>query len=115
MCIAGYPDFYDDTDRPLRVATKFPRIAREYYEERGRDIDIIKLNGSIELAPILDLSDVICDIVETGSTLKENSLVVLEEVVPISARFIANRVSWQFRHDEITRMKRALEQRQEAK
>ena len=115
MCIAGYPDFYDDTDRPLRVATKFPRIAREYYEERGRDIDIIKLNGSIELAPILDLSDVICDIVETGSTLKENNLVVLEEVVPISARFIANRVSWQFRHDEITRMKRALEQRQEAK
>ena len=109
MCIAGDPNFYDDTDRPLRVATKFPHIAREYYEEMGRDIDIIKLHGSIELAPILDLSDVICDIVETGSTLKENNLVVLEEVVPISARFIANKVSWQFKHDEIMKMKNAME------
>lgn len=109
MCIAGDSDFYDDTDRPLRVATKFPHIAREYYESKGRDIDIIKLHGSIELAPILDLSDVICDIVETGSTLRENNLVVLEEVVPVSARFIANRVSWQFKHKEIMRMKKALE------
>ncbi|MBR4454685.1 MAG: ATP phosphoribosyltransferase [Solobacterium sp.] len=109
MCIAAEADFYDDTDRPLRVATKFPNIARDYYEGQGRDIDIIKLHGSIELAPILGLADVICDIVETGSTLKENNLVVREEVVPISARFIANRVSWQFRHEEIIRMKRALE------
>ncbi|MBR3202355.1 MAG: ATP phosphoribosyltransferase [Solobacterium sp.] len=110
MCIAGYPDFYDDTDRPLRVATKFPHIARTYYGEQGRDIDIIKLHGSIELAPILKLADVICDIVETGSTLKENNLVVLEEVVPVSARFIANRVSWQFKHEEIVAMRKALEQ-----
>ena len=110
MCIAGFADFYDDTDRPIRVATKFPHIARAYYEEKGRDIDIIKLHGSIELAPILDLSDVICDIVETGSTLRENNLVVLEEVVPISARFIANRIAWQFKHDEITAMRKALEQ-----
>ena len=109
MCIAGYPDFYDDTDRPLKVATKFPRIAREYYEGKGRDIDIIKLHGSIELAPILELSDVICDIVETGSTLRENNLVVLEEVEPISARFIANRISWQFKHDAIAAMRNALE------
>ena len=109
LCIAGYPDFYDDTDRPLKVATKFPHVARAYYEEKGRDIDIIKLHGSIELAPILKLSDVICDIVETGSTLKENNLVVLEEVEPVSARFIANKVSWQFHHEEILSMKNALE------
>ena len=109
MCIAGYPDFYDDTDRPLRVATKFPRIARAYYEGKGREIDIIKLHGSIELAPILDLSDVICDIVETGSTLKENNLVVLEEVEPVSARFIANRIAWQFKHNAIAAMRNALE------
>ena len=107
------PDFYDDTDRPLRVATKFPTIARAYYEGKGRDIDIIKLHGSIELAPILELSDVICDIVETGSTLKENNLVVLEEVEPISARFIANRISWQFKHEEIMAMKHALEAQME--
>ncbi|MBR2676036.1 MAG: ATP phosphoribosyltransferase [Solobacterium sp.] len=110
MCVAGFADFYDDTDRPIRVATKFPHIARAYYEEKGRDIDIIKLHGSIELAPILDLSDVICDIVETGSTLRENNLVVLEEIVPISARFIANRIAWQFKHDEIMAMRKALEQ-----
>ncbi len=109
MCIAGYPDFYDDTDRPLKVATKFPHIARAYYEDMGRDIDIIKLHGSIELAPILGLSDVICDIVETGSTLKENNLVVKEEVVPISARFIANKISWQFKYEEIRAMKDALD------
>ena len=113
MCIAGYPDFYDDTDRPLRVSTKYPTIARAYYEGKGRDIDIIKLHGSIELAPILELSDVICDIVETGSTLKENNLVVLEEVEPISARFIANRISWQFKHEEIMAMKHALEAQME--
>ena len=113
MCIAGPKEFYDDTDRPLRVATKFPNIARAYYEEQGRDIDIIKLHGSIELAPILGLADVICDIVETGSTLKENNLVVLATVEPISARFIANRVSWQFRHEEIIQMKRALEAQEE--
>ena len=113
MCIAGYPDFHDDTDRPLRVATKFPHIARSYYEELGRDIDIIKLHGSIELAPILELADVICDIVETGSTLRENNLVVHEEVVPISARFIANKVSYQFCHEEILNMKNALSRRRE--
>ena len=108
MCIAGYADFVDDTERPLRVATKFPNIARNYYEEAGRDIDIIRLNGSIELAPILNLSDVICDIVETGSTLRENNLVVREEVAKISARFIANKVSFRFAHEEIMKMKNAL-------
>lgn len=101
MCVAGPEDFYDDHSRLLRVATKFPHIATEYYKSRSRDIDIIRLNGSIELAPILGLSDVIVDIVETGKTLQENHLVVLEEIVPISARLICNRVSYQFRQKEV--------------
>ena len=88
MCVAGPRNFVDDESRALRVATKFVNIARAHYESIGRDIDIIKLNGSIELAPILGLSDVIVDIVETGTTLKENNLAVLEEFMPISARFI---------------------------
>lgn len=108
MCICGPKDFYDEHLRTLRVATKFPHIARSYYEERGREIDIIELHGSIELAPLLGLSDVICDLVETGSTLRENDLAVLAEVVPVSARFIANKVSWQFRREEILRMWEAL-------
>ena len=90
MCVAGPAGFTDDESRALRVATKFVNIARDHYERRGRDIDIVKLNGSIELAPILGLSDVIVDIVETGTTLKENDLTVIEEFMPISARFIAD-------------------------
>lgn len=101
MCVAGPEDFYDDPNKTLRVATKFPHIAGEYYESRSRDIDVIRLNGSIELAPILGLSDVIVDIVETGTTLRENDLKVLTEFMPISARFIANRASYQFKHQEI--------------
>ena len=101
MCVAGPKDFEDDPGRTLRVATKFVNIAKNYYAAQGRDIDIIKLNGSIELAPILGLSDVIVDIVETGTTLKENDLAVLTEFMPISARFIANRASYQFRREEI--------------
>ena len=101
MCVAGPKDFQEDPGRALRVATKFVNIAKSYYAAQGRDIDIIKLNGSIELAPILGLSDVIVDIVETGTTLKENNLKVLTEFMPISARFIANRSSYQFKHAEI--------------
>ncbi|WP_295582642.1 ATP phosphoribosyltransferase [uncultured Oscillibacter sp.] len=101
MCVAGPKDFVDDPGRTLRVATKFVGIAKAYYAAQGRDIDIIKLNGSIELAPILGLSDVIVDIVETGTTLKENDLKVLTEFMPISARFIANRASYQFKRREI--------------
>ncbi len=101
MCVAGLKDFADDPGHTLRVATKFVNIAKAYYAAQGRDIDIIKLNGSIELAPILGLSDVIVDIVETGTTLKENDLAVLTEFMPISARFIANRASYQFKHSEI--------------
>ncbi|MBE6995133.1 MAG: ATP phosphoribosyltransferase [Ruminococcaceae bacterium] len=101
MCVAGHKDFVDDPSRTLRVATKFVHIAKDYYAAQGRDIDIIKLNGSIELAPILGLSDVIVDIVETGTTLKENDLAVLTEFMPISARFISNRASYQFKRREI--------------
>ena len=101
MCVAGPKDFADDPGRSLRVATKFVNIAKRYYAAQGRDIDIIKLNGSIELAPILGLSDVIVDIVETGTTLRENNLKVLTEFMPISARFIANRASYQFKRREI--------------
>ena len=101
MCVAGPKDFYDNEERTLRVATKFAHVASRYYESIGRDIDIIKLNGSIELAPILGLSDVIVDIVETGTTLKENNLKVITEFMPISARFIANRASYQFKRREI--------------
>lgn len=101
MCVAGPADFADDPGRSLRVATKFVNIAKKYYAAQGRDIDIIKLNGSIELAPILGLSDVIVDIVETGTTLRENNLKVLTEFLPISARFIANKASFQFKNPEI--------------
>ena len=96
MAVAGPEGFSDDRSRPLRVATKFTRIARDYYAALSRDVDLIHLNGSIELAPILGLSDVIVDIVETGRTLRENGLVVLETVCPISARLVANPASCHF-------------------
>ena len=108
MCVAGKKDFYDDTDRTLKVATKFVNIASQYYASISRDIDIIKLNGSIEIAPILGLSDVIVDIVETGTTLKENDLGVLETIMPISARLISNKVSFKFKTDEIERIAESL-------
>ena len=104
MCVAGFSDFRDDGDRDQRVATKFPHIAKAYYAEKGRDITIIKLNGSIEIAPLLGLSDVIVDIVETGKTLLENGLAPLETVADISARFIANTASYAFHYDEIRTM-----------
>ena len=114
MCVAGPKNFADDESRALRVATKFVNIARDHYERRGRDIDIIKLNGSIELAPILGLSDVIVDIVETGTTLRENDLTVIEEFMPISARFIANKASYKFKYRQMSellnKMKEALAQ-----
>ena len=104
MCVAGFRDFRDDGERTLRVATKFPRIARRYYAEKGREITVIKLNGSIEIAPLLGLSDVIVDIVETGKTLRENGLAPLETVAPISARLIANTASFQFKESGIRAM-----------
>ncbi|MBR6230858.1 MAG: ATP phosphoribosyltransferase [Lachnospiraceae bacterium] len=96
MCVAGPKGFRDDKKRTLVVATKFSKTAQGYYSSIGRDIDIIHLNGSIEIAPILGLSDVIVDIVETGTTLKQNDLEVLETIFPISARLIANKSSFKF-------------------
>ena len=110
MCVAGVKGFQDDESRSLRVATKFVNIAKRHYAELGRDIDIIKLNGSIELAPILGLSDVIVDIVETGTTLNENNLAVLEEFMPISARFIANKASSKFKEKELQTLLQKLKE-----
>ncbi|MBE6939365.1 MAG: ATP phosphoribosyltransferase [Ruminococcaceae bacterium] len=101
MAVAAPADFRDDENRTLRVATKFVNIAADYYAKIGRQIDIIKLNGSIELAPILGLSDVIVDIVETGTTLKENNLSVVQTILPISARLISNKASFQFKGTQI--------------
>ncbi|MBR2048386.1 MAG: ATP phosphoribosyltransferase [Oscillospiraceae bacterium] len=101
MAVAAKNGFRDDPRKKLRVATKFSRIAGDYYRRMGRDIDIIHLNGSIEIAPILGLSDVIVDIVETGTTLKENDLSVMETIVPISARLIANKSGYKFKGGQI--------------
>ncbi len=108
MAVAGKKDFVDDRNKTLKVATKFTNIAKDYYSKHGRDIDIIHLNGSIELAPILGLSDVIVDIVETGTTLKENNLEVLEKFVPISARLIANKSSFKFKSQVIEKITKSL-------
>ncbi len=109
MCVAAKKGFRDSTDKTLAVATKFPTIASGYYQSKSRSIDIIKLNGSIELAPILGLSDVIVDIVETGTTLKENNLEVVETIVNISARLIANKASTKFKGEGIKALVEALE------
>ena len=115
MAVAAPKTFRDDPTKTLKVATKFSAIAADYYAKQGRDIDIIHLNGSIEIAPILHLSDVIVDIVETGKTLKENDLEVIDTVVPISARLIANKSAYKFnaeKVEEIARKIRALVQEQ---
>ena len=109
MAVAGRRGFYDSGERTLKVATKFQNIASRYYAAQSRDIDLIPLNGSIELAPILGLSDVIVDIVETGTTLKENGLEVTERIVGSSARFIANKSSYQFKRASIEKMLAGLE------
>jgi len=111
MCVAAEKGFVDDHDRTLRVATKFTSITRDYYEKSGRQIDIIKLNGSIELAPLLDLSDVIVDLVETGSTLRENNLEPIETIVDISAKLIANKAGYKFKYDEISKLCAGIEER----
>ena len=108
MAVAGMKDFRDDTSKTLRVATKFSNITKNYYASIGRDIDIIHLNGSIEIAPILGLSDVIVDIVETGTTLKENNLEVFETIAPISARLIANKTSFKFKTSEIEKITQCM-------
>ena len=104
MCVAARSDYREDSSRTLRVATKFVSIAKRYYAQQNRDIEIIHLTGSIELAPILGLADVIVDIVESGSTIRENNLRILTEFMPISARFIANKASFKFKNGIITDM-----------
>jgi len=94
----------------LRVATKFPNIARKYYGQKGQEIELVALNGSVELAPIVGLSDVIVDITQTGSTLVANNMAVLEKIMPISARLIANISSYKFKAEQIDRIKQALAQ-----
>lgn len=101
MAVAAPEGFRDDREQTLRVATKFPNIAGDYYAAKARDVELIRLNGSIEIAPILGLSDVIVDIVETGKTLRENGLTVLETVCPISARLVANRSAFRFLNQKI--------------
>lgn len=108
MAVAAPKGFVYGRGRVLRVATKFVNIAADHYRKAGRQVDIIKLNGSIELAPILGLSDTIVDIVETGTTLKENDLEVVETIVPISARLICNRASYKFNSAVITKLTNAL-------
>ncbi len=108
MCIAAKEGFIDDTSRPLRVATKFVGITKSYFSDKNREIEIIKLNGSIELAPLINLSDVIVDIVETGTTLRENNLKVYEEILPISTRLIAGKASYKFKYEEISAIKKTL-------
>ena len=111
MAVAAEVGFTDIQGRALRVATKFTNIARDFYTRKGREIDIIKLNGSIELAPLLGLSDVIVDLVETGSTLRENNLAELETIAHITARLISNKAAYKFKHEEISRLVGEVERR----
>ena len=104
LCVAARNGYIENRDRALRVATKYPKVARDHYASVNREIEIIKLNGSIELAPILGLSDVILDVVESGKTLEENDLSVLETVHPVTARLIANRSSYMFKEEQVREM-----------
>ena len=113
MCVAGpasAKDYLSHGDL-IRVATKYPNIAKDYfYNKKHQTVEIIKVNGSIELAPIVGLSEVIVDIVETGSTLKENGLVVLEEICNISARMVVNEVSMKMEHERISKIIKDLKE-----
>jgi len=109
MSVSALESFQDDMTRTLRVATKFPNIATKYYSKFGRDVDIIKLNGSIEIAPIVGLSDVIVDIVETGNTLRENDMHEIQLVENLSARLIANKANYEFKRSQIEELRVGLE------
>ncbi|MGI6090188.1 MAG: ATP phosphoribosyltransferase [Saccharofermentanales bacterium] len=104
ICVAGEQDFPYHQKKHLKVATIFPNISRKYFLTSGKTIDLITLHGSIEIAPLVKLSDVIVDIVETGTTLRENNLVVHQEICPISTRYIANKVSYTYKNEEIRRI-----------
>ncbi len=111
MCVCGPASAREllQNHAQIRVATKYPRIAKDYfYNKKLQTVEIIKLNGSVELGPIVGLADVIVDIVETGATLRENGLEVLEEVCPLSARVVVNRVSMQMESERITKIVKAL-------
>ncbi|TKZ35441.1 ATP phosphoribosyltransferase [Brachyspira catarrhinii] len=111
LCMASVKDYKEDIERRLRVATKYVNVSKKYFDSINRDVEIIKLNGSIELAPILNLSDVIIDIVETGSTLKENNLIVIKDIVDyISSRLIVNKVSFKFKNDLISEIVKNIEE-----
>ncbi len=102
FAVAAPEKHFFNNDRKLRVATKYPNVAKEYYSQKGEPIEVIKLNGSVELAPLMGLSDVIVDIVQTGNTLRENGLEVIEDICPISARLIVNKVSFKTRGKQIS-------------
>ncbi len=119
LCVCGFEAAGGQPDRQAiqRVATKYPRIARDYFEgQKKQSVDIIRLNGSVELAPLIGLAEVIVDIVESGRTLRENGLAVLETITPVSARMVVNRVSMNIKSDRIMPLiqavKKTLEQRQ---
>ena len=111
LCMASVKDYKEDIERRLKVATKYVNVSKKYFDSINRDVEIIKLNGSIELAPILNLSDVIIDIVETGSTLKENNLIVIKDIVDyISSRLIVNKVSFKFKNNLISEIVKNIEE-----
>lgn len=110
MCVCGFEEQNNQNSATLRIATKYPNIAKDYYLKKGVPVEIIKLNGSIELAPLLGLSDVIVDIVESGRTLRENGLCVLEKICDISARICINRVSFKTKNKEITKFLKNMEE-----
>ena len=111
ICMASIKDYKEDIERRLRVSTKYINVSKKYFDSINRDVEIIKLNGSVELAPILNLSDVIIDIVETGSTLKENNLIVIKDIVDyISSRLIVNKVSFKFKNNLITEIVKNIEE-----
>lgn len=109
MCVAGYKDSEINYSKKLIVASKYPNVAKNYFNKKGVFTEVIKINGSVELAPILGLSDVIVDIVQTGKTLEENGLVVKEEMHNISARLVVNKVSLKTKNEEIENLINALE------
>ena len=111
ICMASIKDYKEDIERRLRVSTKYINVSKKYFDSINRDVEIIKLNGSVELAPILNLSDVIIDIVETGSTLKENNLIVIKDIVDyISTRLIVDKVSFKFKNNIITEIVKNIEE-----
>ena len=110
FAIAGSVNFKENFERTLVVATKYLNVSKRYFDSINRDVELIKLNGSIEIAPILGLSDVIMDIVETGTTLKENNLKVLKTIEDISARFIANKSSYRFKNEEIEKIVKSIKE-----